>query len=67
MTNNKTMVAEFAKFIKKEGNWDLFLTITFRKRTPVIQAKKSFKYFFKQLNTKEKSFFRKFVKCWVFF
>lgn len=47
--------------------WDLFITVTFFRQTSSLSAKKRFKHFIKYLNTKQRRYYDKFVKTWLFF
>ncbi|MBF0620045.1 MAG: hypothetical protein HQL19_07750 [Candidatus Omnitrophica bacterium] len=46
--------------------WDVFVTITFRKRATTAWAIHAVKCFLKHLNSREVQFFKKFVRCFVF-
>lgn len=67
MLSDKEKILEFEEFIKSKGPWDLWVTVTFRKKTLLLQARSSFKYFLKHLNSPDDIFFDKFVFCFVCF
>lgn len=64
--NNNEIVNGWVEFIDQR-NWDIFLTITFRRITRSPLALKSFKWFFKHLNTTTEEYFRKFIYTLIFF
>ena len=67
MSTNETKILEFEEFIKSKGPWDLWASVTFHERTELAQARGSFKYFLKHLNSPDDIFFDKFVFCFVCF
>ena len=66
MAENEKKTLAFAQFIEDNGPWDLWLTVTFRKKTQLSGAKKSFKRFIKNINSKD-SLFTNCVFCFTFF
>lgn len=66
VANNKMKISAFEQFITDKGPWDLWLTITFRKRTSLSAAKRMFKRFLKYINSGE-AFFTNFVFCFTLF
>ena len=67
MVGRTKLVSEFGRFLRDIGPWDLFITITFRNSMKISVAKKSFKQFFKHLNSYEQTFFEKFLICFIVF
>jgi len=66
VADNDRKISEFGNFITDKGPWDLWLTITFRKKTGLLEAKKAFKQFIKNMNS-GKAFFGNFVFCFIVF
>lgn len=56
MVSNETKITEFEEFIKSKGPWDLWASVTFHERTELVQARGSFKYFLKHLNSPDDIF-----------
>jgi hypothetical protein len=46
--------------------WDIYLTVTFRQSTSASTALRSFKYFFKHLNTPDCVYFKQYIRCFIF-
>ena len=66
MADNDRKILEFGDFIETKGPWDLWLTVTFRNKTKLAGAKRSFKRFIKHMNS-GKTFFGNFVFCFALF
>lgn len=66
MISKHELALNWREFLNKE-QWDLFVTITFRKRKLVIGAVKAFKHFFKYVNTFAEPLFKKFIRCFIVF
>ena len=66
MISKHELALNWREFLNKE-QWDLFVTITFRKRKLVTGAVKAFKHFFKYVNTFAEPLFKKFIQCFVVF
>ena len=58
---------EYLRIITDNGPWDLWVTITFRKKVPLHTAKKAFKHFLKNLNSPDEIYYDKVVFCYVCF
>lgn len=81
-SKRKKLIGNFARFIEEQGPWDMFITLTFRKKKDsfllkensflyeekeVVIAKRCLKMLFKYLNTDKMSFFDKYVICLTVF
>lgn len=66
MMNKELMVEEFNHFISEKGPWDLWITITFRGKTQLTEAKNAFKRFMKHINSKE-AFYGNYMLCFALF
>ena len=62
---NTAYVGEYQEYIDSMADWDIWLTVTFKYPASSESAFKSFRYFFKRLNTPELVFFEKFIRCIV--
>lgn len=63
--DKQRLIEEVERNIGSE--WDVWLTVTFRERTLMENAKKRFKSFFKHLNKPSEVYYHKFVTMWVYY
>lgn len=60
MINDNQLVTAFGELVEAQ-RWDIFLTATFRRSIWSIEARRTFRHFFKHLNTESMIFYEKFI------
>src|SRR3990167_5779985 len=57
----------YKRDIIDHGPYNLWITVTFRKKMPLHIAKKAFKHFWKNLNSPTEIYYDKFIFCYACF